>query len=77
MILEFIDIAGFRGISQLRLPLEEDNLLIGENAWGKSSLLDALTRSSRRALSPMRLTHRIFTSRPPALLASRSVCGWR
>ncbi|QUG76486.1 DUF2813 domain-containing protein [Erwinia sp. E602] len=43
MILEFIDIAGFRGISQLRLPLEEDNLLIGENAWGKSSLLDVLT----------------------------------
>ncbi|XPE44788.1 DUF2813 domain-containing protein [Shigella flexneri] len=23
--------------------LEQDNVLIGENAWGKSSLLDALT----------------------------------
>lgn len=43
MILEHIDIRGFRGINQLSLPLTHTNLLIGENAWGKSSLLDALT----------------------------------
>lgn len=43
MILQHIDIRGFRGISQLSLPLTPTNLLIGENAWGKSSLLDALT----------------------------------
>ncbi|MCZ4058836.1 ATP-dependent endonuclease [Pantoea sp. LMR881] len=43
MILEHIDIRGFRGINQLSLPLAQTNLLIGENAWGKSSLLDALT----------------------------------
>ncbi|MGK3140817.1 DUF2813 domain-containing protein [Pantoea sp. C2G6] len=43
MILEHIDIHGFRGINQLSLPLTQTNLLIGENAWGKSSLLDALS----------------------------------
>jgi putative ATP-dependent endonuclease of OLD family len=43
MLLERVDIAGFRGINRLSLLLEENNVLIGENAWGKSSLLDALT----------------------------------
>lgn len=43
MILEHIDIRGFRGINKLSLPLTQTNLLIGENAWGKSSLLDALS----------------------------------
>lgn len=43
MILEHIAISGFRGIGQLSLPLEQGNVLIGENTWGKSSLLDALT----------------------------------
>jgi len=43
MILEHIDIRGFRGINTLSLPLTQTNLLIGENAWGKSSLLDALS----------------------------------
>lgn len=43
MILEKIVVTGFRGINKLSLRLEEDNVLIGENAWGKSSLLDALT----------------------------------
>ncbi|ADP12108.1 conserved uncharacterized protein YbjD [Erwinia sp. Ejp617] len=43
MILEKIAVSGFRGINKLSLRLEENNVLIGENAWGKSSLLDALT----------------------------------
>ncbi|KIS41140.1 ATP-dependent nuclease [Kosakonia radicincitans] len=43
MILERVDIVGFRGINRLSLLLEQNNVLIGENAWGKSSLLDALT----------------------------------
>lgn len=43
MILEHVSVRGFRGISHLSLPLEQGNVLIGENAWGKSSLLDALT----------------------------------
>ncbi|QCR36579.1 ATP-dependent endonuclease [Nissabacter sp. SGAir0207] len=48
MILEQIDIVGFRGINRLSLSLLGERqpgstLLIGENAWGKSSLLDALT----------------------------------
>lgn len=43
MILEQIDIVGFRGINRLSLTLEDNNVLIGENAWGKTSLLDALS----------------------------------
>ncbi|WP_158783129.1 ATP-dependent endonuclease [Pantoea sp. BAV 3049] len=43
MLIEHISIAGFRGMPRLSLPLEQGNVLIGENAWGKSSLLDALT----------------------------------
>lgn len=43
MLLERVKIVGFRGINRLSLMLEQNNVLIGENAWGKSSLLDALT----------------------------------
>lgn len=43
MHLERIDIAGFRGIKRLSLSFNELTVLIGENAWGKSSLLDALS----------------------------------
>ncbi|PIJ51295.1 ATP-dependent endonuclease [Erwinia sp. OLTSP20] len=43
MILEHIEIMGFRGINRLSLALEDNNVLIGENAWGKTSLLDALS----------------------------------
>lgn len=43
MFLERVEIVGFRGINRLSLMLEHNNVLIGENAWGKSSLLDALT----------------------------------
>lgn len=50
MILERVEIVGFRGINRLSLMLEHNNVLIGENAWGKSSLLDALTL----LLSPQR-----------------------
>ncbi|PWY07360.1 ATP-dependent endonuclease [Klebsiella pneumoniae] len=43
MLLERVDIVGFRGINRLSLMLEQNNVLIGEIAGGKSSLLDALT----------------------------------
>lgn len=43
MFLEKIDVEGFRGISHLSVMLDDSTLLIGENAWGKSSLLDALS----------------------------------
>ncbi|WP_305408258.1 DUF2813 domain-containing protein [Photobacterium leiognathi] len=48
MHLESIEISGFRGIKRLSLSFNELTVLIGENAWGKSSLLDALCL----ALSP-------------------------
>ncbi|MEC5318583.1 ATP-dependent endonuclease [Brenneria populi subsp. brevivirga] len=43
MYLERVEILGFRGINRLSLTLDDSTVLIGENAWGKSSLLDALS----------------------------------
>lgn len=43
MYLQRVEIAGFRGIGRLSLLLDNNTVLIGENAWGKSSLLDALS----------------------------------
>ncbi|MEE3662638.1 ATP-dependent endonuclease [Brenneria sp. g21c3] len=43
MYLESVEILGFRGINRLSLTLDDSTVLIGENAWGKSSLLDALS----------------------------------
>ncbi|WP_087022529.1 DUF2813 domain-containing protein [Thaumasiovibrio subtropicus] len=42
MHLKRIEIANFRGVQRLSLSFDELTVLIGENAWGKSSLLDAL-----------------------------------
>ncbi|MCE2570789.1 DUF2813 domain-containing protein [Motilimonas eburnea] len=42
-MLKHIEIVGFRGIARLSLELSSTCVLIGENAWGKSSLLDALS----------------------------------
>ncbi|MDD1779646.1 ATP-dependent endonuclease [Enterovibrio sp. ZSDZ35] len=43
MKLDRIELSGFRGIRRLSLDLDDLTVLIGENAWGKSSLLDALS----------------------------------
>lgn len=43
MFIEQIEITGFRGISQLTLTFNpESSVLIGENRWGRSSLISAL-----------------------------------
>ncbi|WP_116473068.1 DUF2813 domain-containing protein [Zobellella maritima] len=44
MYLEHITIRNFMGLNQLSLPLEQSTALIGENAWGKTSLFRALWR---------------------------------
>ncbi|QIA65790.1 DUF2813 domain-containing protein [Vibrio astriarenae] len=43
MQLDRIEVSGFRGIKRLSLQFDELTTLIGENTWGKSSLLDALS----------------------------------
>ncbi|MDA9558269.1 YjbD family protein, partial [Vibrio sp.] len=43
MRIDRVEISGFRGISRLSLSFDHLTTLIGENLWGKSSLLDALT----------------------------------
>lgn len=43
MYLEQAEVRNFRGIRELKVDFEEDStVLIGENSWGKSSLLRAL-----------------------------------
>ncbi len=43
MYLERVDIANFRGIRRMGFNLRPNMVLIGENAWGKSSLFAALS----------------------------------
>jgi len=43
MQIDSIEISGFRGIKRLSLSFDELTTLIGENTWGKTSLLDALS----------------------------------
>lgn len=45
MRLDRVEISGFRGIRRLSLAFDELTTMIGENTWGKSSLLDALSIS--------------------------------
>lgn len=43
MYLEHIDVVNFRGITELRLDLEPSTTVcFGENAWGKTTLVEAL-----------------------------------
>ncbi|MCC4263045.1 ATP-dependent endonuclease [Oceanimonas baumannii] len=44
MYLEHVHIRNFLGINQLSLPLDQSTVLMGENAWGKTSLFRALWR---------------------------------
>lgn len=52
MYLRQLDIVGFRGINRLSFTLQPNMVLIGENAWGKSSLLAALSCIFNGKLEP-------------------------
>lgn len=60
MQLERIEISGFRGIKRLSLPFEQLTTLIGENTWGKSSLLDALSVALPTNAEPYQFEMRDF-----------------
>ncbi|MBS0909688.1 ATP-dependent endonuclease [Tatumella sp. JGM118] len=60
MMLKQIEIRNFRGIAFLSLSFRQISLLIGENAWGKSSLLDALTLMMSPAAGSSCLTENDF-----------------
>ncbi|WP_261817493.1 ATP-dependent endonuclease [Vibrio gallicus] len=60
MQLERIEISGFRGIKRLSLAFDELTTLIGENTWGKSSLLDALSVSLPTNAEPYTFEMRDF-----------------
>ncbi len=60
MLLKQIEIRNFRGIAFLSLSFRQISLLIGENAWGKSSLLDALTLMMSPAAGSAPLTESDF-----------------
>lgn len=62
MILAHIPVDGFRGISHLSLPLEQGNVLIGENAW-------RLGPSGMNAEESRRIAFHIRFNRPSAFFA--------
>ncbi len=43
MLLDQIEVVGFRGINRLSIHVKELSAFLGENSWGKSSLFDALS----------------------------------
>ncbi|WP_372881672.1 ATP-dependent endonuclease [Psychromonas sp.] len=43
MLLDRIEVVGFRGINRLSINVNKLSALLGENSWGKSSLFDALS----------------------------------
>lgn len=62
MKLKRVEIKGFRGIHQLTLDIDPKQMvIIGENTWGKSSLLSALTLLSPSPL-PYQFTQSDFYS---------------
>lgn len=60
MQLERIEVSGFRGIRRLSLPFDHLTTLIGENTWGKSSLLDALSVALPTDATPYQFNMRDF-----------------
>lgn len=70
MFLERVEIVGFRGINRLSLSLKQNNVLIGENTWGKSSLLNALTLLLLPAPQLYQFTHNDFWY-PPGQVEGR------
>lgn len=43
MLLDHVEVVGFRGINRLSLNVGELSAFMGENSWGKSSFFDALS----------------------------------
>lgn len=60
MYLHKVDIVSFRGINRLSMQLRPEMVLIGENAWGKSSLLSALSLIFNPNQSLYQFTHEDF-----------------
>lgn len=71
---ERVEIVGFRGINRLSLQLEQNNVLIGENAWGKSSLLDALTLLLSPEENLYHFVHDDFWFPPGMSTGARNTC---
>lgn len=61
MYLRQLDIVEFRGIKRLSITLRPNMVLIGENAWGKSSLLAALSLILNPETNYISLRKAIFT----------------
>lgn len=64
MLLDHIEIVGFRGVNRLSINMHELSALLGENSWGKSSLFEALSLFLSGAKKNYRFTLDDF-HRPP------------
>lgn len=73
MHLESIEILGFRGINRLSLALDENNMLIGENAWGNQACWTRSHCCWHRRCHFIILICRIFTSLQGMKIVGRSI----
>lgn len=64
MLLDHIEVVGFRGINRLSISVHELSVLLGENSWGKSSLFESLSLFLSGAKKSYRFTLDDF-HRPP------------
>lgn len=64
MLLDHLEVVGFRGINRLSINMHELSALLGENSWGKSSLFEALSLFLSGAKKSYRFTLDDF-HRPP------------
>lgn len=73
MLLEQIEVVGFRGINRLSIHVKELNAFLGENSWGKSSLFDALSLFFSGTRKTYKFTDSDFHQPPNPEIASRKL----
>lgn len=77
MILERAEISGYRGLAKLALNFTDRTVLIGENAWGKSSLLRALMSIFGGGDTPYQFTDTDFRTILPGSLEEKKSLSYK
>jgi putative ATP-dependent endonuclease of OLD family len=73
MLLEQIEVVGFRGINRLSINVKELSAFMGENSWGKSSLFDALSLFFSGTRKVYKFTESDFHQPPNPEISSRKL----
>ncbi|WP_354623003.1 DUF2813 domain-containing protein [Psychromonas sp. MME2] len=74
MLLDQIEVVGFRGINRLSINVKELSAFVGENSWGKSSLFDALSLIFCGTRKSYKFVHSDFHQSPdPDITSSKHI----